>query len=93
MPWRTSSRSSARYWGWPVSSRRPPRDRLAEAVRRLARPRGAERAPQPPPPHDLAGRLDRVERELSELRGRITALFLTVVGVGITELLSRVAGA
>ncbi len=74
-----------------MSSRRPPRDRLAEAVRRLARPRGASQALLPPP-HDLAGRLDRVERELSELRGRITALFLTVVGVGITELLSRVVG-
>ena len=76
-----------------MSSRRPPRDRLGAVVRRLARPRGGERAPLAPPPHDLAGRLDRVERELSELRGRITALFLTVVGVGITELLSRVAAA
>ena len=76
-----------------MSSRRPPRDRLAEAVRRLARSRHPSRGSTPPPPaHDLAGRLDRVERELSELRGRITALFLTVVGVGITELLSRVAG-
>jgi hypothetical protein len=76
-----------------VSSRRPPRDRLARAVRRLAHPPGAARREEPAPPaHDLAGRLDRVERELSELRGRITALFLTVVGVGITELLSRVAG-
>lgn len=68
-------------------------DRLADAVRGLARSRRA--APGPggtPPAHDLGGRLDRVERELSELRGRITALFLTVVGVGITELLSRVAG-
>lgn len=62
-------------------------------MRRLARPRQtARRTELPPPPQDLAGRLDRVERELSELRGRITALFLTVVGVGITELLSRVAG-
>ena len=76
-----------------MSSHRPPGDRLAAAVRRLARPRGAGRAAPAPPPHDLAGRLDRVERELSELRGRITALFLTVVGVGITELLSRVAAA
>ena len=76
-----------------MSSRRPPRDRLAAAVRRLARPRGGGRAALAPPAHDLAGRLDRVERELSELRGRITALFLTVVGVGITELLSRVAAA
>ena len=76
-----------------MSRRRPPHDRLARAVRRLARPRSAARPDEPPPPaHDLAGRLDRVERELSELRGRITALFLTVVGVGITELLSRVAG-
>ncbi len=76
-----------------MSRRRPPPDRLARAVRRLASPRGGARREEPPPPaHDLAGRLDRVERELSELRGRITALFLTVVGVGITELLSRVAG-
>ncbi|MCY4454693.1 MAG: hypothetical protein OXC56_00080 [Chloroflexi bacterium] len=52
----------------------------------------SRRAEPSPPAHDLAGRLDRVERELSELRGRITALFLTVVGVGVTELLSRVAG-
>ena len=76
-----------------MSRRRPSRDRLAHAVRRLARPRGAARREEPASPaDDLAGRLDRVERELSELRGRITALFLTVVGVGITELLSRVAG-
>ena len=76
-----------------MSSRRPPRDRLARAVRRLARPGSVPARDKPAPPaHDLAARLDRVERELSELRGRITALFLTVVGVGITELLSRVAG-
>ena len=76
-----------------MSSRRATADRLARAVRRLARPRHAARRAEPSPPaHDLAGRLDRVERDLSELRGRITALFLTVVGVGITELLSRVAG-
>ena len=76
-----------------MSRRRPSRDRRARAVRRLASPRGMARREEPAPPsHDLAGRLDRVERELSELRGRITALFLTVVGVGITELLSRVAG-
>lgn len=76
-----------------MSSRRSTHDRLARAVRRLARPRDAARREEPSPPaHDLAGRLDRVERDLSELRGRITALFLTVVGVGITELLSRVAG-
>lgn len=62
-------------------------------MRRLAHPRSVPPRDEPDPPaHDLAGRLDRVERELSELRGRITALFLTVVGVGITELLSRVAG-
>ncbi len=76
-----------------MSSRRPTHDRLARAVRRLARTRPVSRRAEPSPPaHDLAGRLDRVERELSELRGRITALFLTVVGVGVTELLSRVAG-
>ena len=76
-----------------MSRRRPPRDRLARAVRRLARPRSVPTRDEPDPPAlDLAGRLDRVEREVSELRGRITALFLTVVGVGITELLSRVAG-
>ncbi len=76
-----------------MSSSRATHDRLARAVRRLARSRPASRRAEPAPPaHDLAGRLDRVERELSELRGRITALFLTVVGVGITELLSRVVG-
>ena len=70
-----------------------PHDRLADAVRRLARPRRASPGLPPPPPaaDDLAGRLDRLEGDLAALRGRITALFLTVVGVGITELLGRVA--
>ena len=72
------------------------RDRLADAVRRLARPEAASRlrSREPsarPPAHDLAGRLDRLEREIEGLRNRITALFLTVVGVGVTELLGRVA--
>ena len=74
-------------------SRANPHDRLADAVRRLARPRHSSPGSLPPPlaADDLAGRLDRLERDLAALRGRITALFLTVVGVGITELLGRVA--
>ena len=76
-----------------MSRRRDANDRLAGAVRRLARRRaGSREASAPPPSEDLAARLDRVERDLGELRGRITALFLTVVGVALTEFLTRVAG-
>jgi hypothetical protein len=76
-----------------VSRRRHPHDRLADAVRRLALPRAASRGlPPRPPAHDLAGRFDRLERELSELRGRITALFLAVIAVALGEVVSRVVG-
>ncbi len=67
------------------------RDRMAHAVRRLARREASPKRAERPPAHDLAGRLDRLEREIEGLRNRITALFLTVVGVGVTELLGRVA--
>ena len=74
-----------------MSRRRNPHDRLAAAVRRLARPGAAPRGRTAhPPAHDLVGRLDRLERELGELRGRITALFLAVIAAAVGEVVSRV---
>ncbi len=74
-----------------MSRHRSPHDRLAAAVRRLARPSAASRGHRAhPPAHDLAGRLDRLERELGELRSRITALFLAVIAAAAGEVVSRV---
>ena len=74
-----------------MSRRHNPHDRLAAALRRLARPATASRGPAAlPPAHDLAGRLDRLERELGELRGRITALFMAVIAAAVGEVISRV---
>ena len=74
----------------PRCARRRPRrpDRLAEALRRLA---GRERAR--PPAHDLAARLDYLERDASEVRTRINALFFAVIAVVLGEILSRVLAA
>ena len=63
---------------------------LATTLRRLAR-RGEAR-PRPPA-HDLAARLDYLERDASEVRTRINALFFSVIAVALGELVSRVLAA
>lgn len=61
-------------------------DRLGEALRRLAgRPPARER----PPAHDLAARLDYLERDLAEVRTRINGLFFGLIAVALAEIVTR----
>ncbi|MQA00308.1 MAG: hypothetical protein GEU80_13440 [Dehalococcoidia bacterium] len=62
-------------------------DRLGDAVRRLL----AVRRPQAPRPaaDDLPGRLDRLERDVQEVRTRINALFFAVLTAAAGDLVGR----
>ena len=62
-----------------------PNRRLAATIRRLVR-RERER----PPAHDLAARLDYLERDASEVRTRINGLFFALIAVVLGEVVTRV---
>lgn len=59
-------------------------DRLARAVRRMARRARAQSTGEP------VERIERVEQELREVRGRVNALFFTVLAVALGDLVGRV---
>ncbi len=60
---------------------------LGTTLRRLAR---REPVSERPPAHDLAARLDYLERDASEVRTRINALFFAMIAVALGEIVSRV---
>ena len=77
-------------------SERTRTDRLGVAVARLARgARVALGVPAPRPdaqqgvPRDPSARLDAIEREVSEVRTRVNALFFAVISVAIGDLVVR----
>lgn len=77
----------------------PPRGRLEMAVARLLR-----RTRAPSPRADvaamtaaefraaIAARLDALERDVAEVRGRVNGLLFVVAGAVITQLVLRLAG-
>lgn len=64
------------------------RDPLGEAVRRVVLGR-AHRATTPHAGGDIAARLAALEREVSEVRMRVNALFFTVIAAALGDLLAR----
>ena len=68
-------------------SRRP--DRLGAVVRRLAL-RSARRGRRRDHTAAIGDRIERLEAELDEVRGRVNALFFAVLAVALGELVTRV---
>ncbi|MDA0270363.1 MAG: hypothetical protein O2919_04970 [Chloroflexi bacterium] len=68
-------------------SRHRRNDPLAEAVRRIAI--GRSRRAVPSPHGDVDARLAALEREVSEVRTRVNALFFTVIAAALGDLVAR----
>jgi len=71
-----------------VGSRRRP-DPLGDAVRRFVLGRSHRAEPRPHAGGDIATRLAALEREVSEVRTRVNALFFTVIAAALGDLLAR----
>jgi hypothetical protein len=69
------------------------RRRLARAIRGLrvaGRPAPPASAPASAPTRrDLRGRVERLEGELREVRGRVNAIFFAVIAVALGDLVAR----
>lgn len=72
-------------------------DGLVRALRRLAAGRRATRAPLGAAPESgfdalLAQRVQALEQELADTRGRVNGLLFAVAGTAVTQVLLRVLG-
>lgn len=72
----------------------PVHDRLAEAVRALARAKRTPPAPRvesvPPTLAEVGLRLSALEREVGEVRSRVNGVLFAVVASVLTQLVSKV---